>query len=144
MATGLNFINEIAPIVKMTCQKYQLKASVCIAQAILESNWGRNRIGLYNIFGRKWNKNGRFIEVPTSEYVKGKWIKIYAKFRDYDSLNEAIDSYCMLISHAPYRLDKTSLESYVTSLGKVYATDPKYAQSLLSLIHQYNLEQYDK
>lgn len=56
-----NFIALIAPTAQLICPKYKLFPSVCIAQACLESGWGRARPELsavYNYFGRKWHGKG--------------------------------------------------------------------------------------
>lgn len=49
------FINFIGDAAGNICAEYNLPASVCIAQAAIESGWGKYCIGNYNYFGRKWN-----------------------------------------------------------------------------------------
>jgi flagellum-specific peptidoglycan hydrolase FlgJ len=144
--TGKEFLTEISAAAQRVCGRYGLRASVCIAQALLESDWGEHAIATYNVFGRKWVKTGNYIELPTKEFINGKWITVSAKFRKYDSYDEALTSYCELISHAPYQAVKpnyANLEAYVRELGKMYATDPNYATKILNIIKMNNLTQFD-
>ena len=145
--TSEEFIDWIASVAQERCKKYKLFPSVCIAQAALESGWGRYRIGEYNLFGRKAVEGDRSIIVKTQEYLDGEWQNISAAFKDYDSLEEAVEDYCILITEEPVYapcLEQTTIENFVNTLGPIYATDPEYANKILRTISASELEQYDR
>lgn len=142
------FIEWLAPAAQRICPKYSLFASVCIAQAAIESGWSEHTIGEYNLFGRKAVSGDKSIIVETQEYEWGMWRTIYAPFKDYDSLEEAIEDWCILITQEPVyvtcleHLD--NIEHFVNILGPIYATDPCYAEKVLSTIRACDLTQYDE
>lgn len=140
------FINWIAPGVQEICKKYNLFSSVCIAQAALESGWGRYTIGKYNLFGRKAVDGDKSILVTTQECYDGEWQNISAAFKDYDSLEDAIEDYCVLLTEEPVYascLEQTTVEDFVNTLGPIYATDPEYANKILQTIGASELQEYD-
>ena len=68
------FIESIGSEAGKICADYNLPASVCIAQAALESGWGKYAIGNHNYFGRKWSGWGDYVELPTKEYINGQFV----------------------------------------------------------------------
>lgn len=147
VATGSAFLTEFAPKAQAWCKKYGLRASVCIAQAIIESDWGRKAIGGYNVFGRKWAPGkGAYVEKVTTEYKGGKPVVVKDKFRVYNSYDEALYSYCELMTHAPYQNVKpkySNLDAYVQEVARVYCTDPNYAKKVINVIKMNNLARFD-
>lgn len=145
--TPEEFITWITPVAQKICKRYNLFSSVCIAQAALESGWGKNRIGEYNLFGRKAVAGDKSITVETQECDNGVWKNVSVAFKDYDSLEEAIEDYCVLVTeelvYAPC-LKQTTVKDFVTTLGPIYATDPQYANKIIQTIGVSELEQYDK
>lgn len=145
-----NFIEYIAPAAQKICPKYNLPASVCIAQAILESGWGKYCVGDYNYWGRKWGGWGNYAVYSTDEYINGEWVTINAKFQSYDSLEQAVEDWCQLIREEPcYAPARDAwhapwiLTDFVNALAGVYATDPGYANKVMDTITYNNLMQYD-
>lgn len=144
------FIEWLGSSAQQQCACYGLPASVVIAQGALESGWGKDVIGEYNFFGRKWNGEGNYIEVPTQEYWGGEYHSIVAKFQDYDSLLAAIDDWCILITQEPCYseaygawCEHHDIEEFVRFMAEHYATDPDYADKVLSTIRANDLERYD-
>jgi len=144
------FIGWLAPAAMNKSAFFKLPASVLIAQGILESGWGTSIIGEYNLFGRKWGGWGNYIEVSTQEYIDGEYVDTVAKFQDYDSLYQACDDWCVLISQDekydyPYGIWNAThdIEQFVSALADVYATDPDYADKILSTIKANELTKYD-
>lgn len=141
------FIAWLAPAACSVCPSYRLPASVCVAQAALESGWGKYCIGNYNLFGRKYNGSGPYIEEVTEEYINGEWLTVTAKFQDYASLGEAVQDWCILITQEPAYavcLDYLdNVEKFVQNLAPIYATDPDYADKVLATIRANNLTQFD-
>lgn len=144
------FINMIGDTCRNICLKYNLPASVCIAQATLESGWGESVIGNYNYFGRKWNGWGNYVKLQTTEWTGSGYETVYAKFQSYNTLEQAIEDWCQLMRHEPaYEnamavWDSTwNLTEFVNTMAPVYATDPSYAGKILSTIEANDLTRYD-
>ena len=144
------FIDFIGDTAGKVCAEYNLPSSVCIAQAILESGWGRYCIGQFNYFGRKWNGWGNYVRQQTTEYINGEYVTIYDKFQSYESLEEAIRDWCVLITEEPAYADAIaewesnwSVEGFVYALAPVYATDPDYAHKIIATINANNLYRFD-
>lgn len=144
------FIDFIGDTAGRICAKYNLPASVCIAQAILESGWGRYCIGQFNYFGRKWNGWGNYVRQQTTEYINGEYVTIYDKFQSYESLEEAIRDWCILITEEPAYADALAewrsrwvVEDFVYVLAPVYATDPDYADKIVATIEANDLYRFD-
>lgn len=129
-------------------RKYGVLASLTIAQAILESGWGKASIG-NNIFGIKAGSSwkGKTQTRNTSEYVDGKYINITAVFRDYDSIADSIADHALLFVNASRYKNLIGCTDYKQACRNVqadgYATDPKYADKLISIIESNGLAQFD-
>jgi len=130
---------------------HKVKASVTLAQAILESGWGKSALTkkANNLFGIKADKawKGPTILMPTTEYYRGHKQTVDAFFRRYLSLADSIKDHALFLKKNPrYKAAfdcPTGIEFAKTIAECGYATDPGYAQLLISLIKQHNLEQYD-
>lgn len=118
-----------------------------IAQAILESGWGKSAIG-NNLFGIKAGSDwtGKTQTVGTSEYGARGYYHINDTFRDYDSISDSIEDHAKLLTNSRYDSVRAATD-YKTACREVqkdgYATAPSYADSLIKLIEQYNLNQWD-
>lgn len=125
-----------------------IPASYMIGQAGHETGWGKSEIRhadgspSFNLFGIKatggWK--GKVAEVTTTEYINGEARKVKAKFRAYDSYEDAFRDYARLIGNSPRyekvmaRLD--SVQGFASGLQKAgYATDPQYAAKLSRAIN---------
>ncbi|HEY9899998.1 MAG TPA: glucosaminidase domain-containing protein [Pantanalinema sp.] len=119
-----------------------LPASVILAQAALESDWGRAAIGTYNVFGIKGEGSKGSIKVLTREYVNGKALRTYAAFAKFGSFEEAFAAYAKLIhngNHPRAVAAKSDPVRYAKALQGSYATDPKYANKLISIMRSQGL-----
>lgn len=143
-----DFIDSIAPTAQKICKQFDLLPSVCIAQSILESNWGTQRIGAFNLFGRKAVDGDPAIMVKTWEEVNGEEVSILDSFKLYASLDEAITDYCILLTEEPCYLPalafRHNVEEYVRAFTPFYATDSQYADKILTTIRANELTQYDE
>lgn len=144
------FVEYIGNTAGTVCARYNLPASVCIAQAILESGWGKYCIGDYNYFGRKYGGWGQYEVCRTQEYIDGEYVTINDKFQSYDTLEEAIEDWCVLITEdwkyedALLEWQKTwDVEEFVYALAPIYATDPEYADKIISTINANDLKRFD-
>jgi flagellum-specific peptidoglycan hydrolase FlgJ len=130
-------------------------ASVTVAQAILESDWGRSGLALNanNYFGMKvmgtLGNNG-VVYMPTSEYdSEGQLYETVSAFRAYKSLTDSLADHDRLLqTGSRYATamksanDPTQFAALLAQAG--YSTDPAYASKLVALMDRYNLYQLDK
>src|ERR687896_342302 len=97
----LDFIRRAAPGARRGFRDFGVPASVTIAQAILESGWGKAHMGsANNYFGIKaQTANGKvtfgkvatgFVELPTKEFFNGREQTVMAKFRKYKSMADSM------------------------------------------------------
>ncbi len=125
-----------------------IPASNILGQAALESGWGKHEIkakdgsSSHNLFGIKATSDwkGKVAEVTTTEYIGGVARKVTAKFRAYDSYEEAFKDHARLLTKSP-RYSQTvaqadTAQGYAQGLQKAgYATDPAYADKLTKVIN---------
>lgn len=143
------FINAIKNGAIEGYKKYKILPSLTMAQAILESGWGKNHIE-YNLFGIKASSSwkGKVAVRQTKEFTNGKWITINAKFRAYNSFDESIEDHAKLLGQNKRYRNVTLASEYRTACLKVwkagYATDPQYPQKLIGIIEINKLYQYDE
>lgn len=148
--TNNEFINKIGSMAREDMQKTKILASLTIAQAILESNWGRSSLSVEpnnNLFGIKGEYNGNYVTLPTKEYENGRWVTINAKFRKYPSWRESIGDHSDLFNRLDRYKNLRGCTDYKLACRYVredgYATDPSYTNKLISLIETYNLNRFD-
>lgn len=125
-----------------------IPAANLIGQAAHESGWGKHEIknkdgtSSHNLFGIKagagWT--GKVAEVTTTEYIGGVPRRVTAKFRSYDSYEEAFRDHAKLLTSSPRYSNvvaqASTAQSYAKSLQKAgYATDPAYADKLTKVIN---------
>jgi flagellar protein FlgJ len=128
-------------------------ASVTIAQAILESNWGASRLAQENAnyFGIKARGQGGTAGVvwyDTWEVLDGENVIQRAPFRAYRELADSfVDHGRFFLENARYRAalavrsDPREFAREISRAG--YATDPSYAPKLIASMDRFNLYAYD-
>ncbi len=86
------------------------------------------------------------VEIPHVDYEKGKKVCRMQKFRCYRSYEECFADYekiIMLDRYKPVRKAATPDEAAHQLYKCGYATDPKYAHKLISIMKKYKLYDYD-
>ena len=142
------FINSIKDGAIATYEKYGVLPSLTLAQAVMESGWGRSPIG-HNLFGikagSKWD--GKVVRCGTHEQLEdGTVVQTSAVFRDYDSFEESIDDHGKLVSEGRYEKvpEATNYKEAAQAVADAgYATSLNYADSLIGLVEKYGLDQWD-
>jgi len=150
-AQQLEFIRRIAPWAQAAAEKHGVPASVTIAQAILESGWGKSSLAAKhnNFFGIKAARSGNAaVELPTWEVLNGKRVQVTARFRVFASPAECFDWRGRWLStsktYARAMADADDPIVFATRLWQCgYATDPNYPKKLVDLIQVYDLGQWD-
>lgn len=125
-----------------------IPAAHILGQAALESGWGKREIRMpdgsssHNLFGIKAGPSwkGKVAEVTTTEYINGTAHKVTARFRAYDSYEDAFKDHSRLLSKSA-RYSQTvaqadTAQEFAKGLQKSgYATDPAYANKLTQVIN---------
>ncbi|WP_312551749.1 glucosaminidase domain-containing protein [Massilia sp.] len=132
------------------CQRATgIPASFTLAQAALESGWGSRAPG-NNLFGIKADKawKGPTVDVPTHEVIKGKRVAIVDKFRAYPTLAASIADRADFFRRNPRYaacFKETTGEGWARAVAAAgYATDPKYAETLVAVMRGRRMSQYDQ
>ena len=148
--TTSEYIEKIGAMAREDMKKTKILASLTIAQAILESNWGRSSLAVEpnnNLFGIKGSYNGQSCVFPTSEYINGKWVKVNANFRKYPSWAESIADHSALFNNYNRYANLRGCKDYKLACKYVredgYATDPSYTSKLINLIESNYLNRFD-
>lgn len=144
------FINSIKEGALRSQRECSILASLTIAQAILESSWGKSGLAqkANNLFGMKafssWK--GRKVTMATTEWYDGKKQTINADFRAYASFAESIEDHNKLLENKRYKSVRECKE-YRDACREIYkcgyATDPSYPEKLLAIIEEYKLYEFD-
>lgn len=148
--TNSEFIEKIGAYAREDMKNSKILASLTIARAILEINWGRSALSQSpnnNLFGIKGDYRGSSCEFNTQEYINGKWITVKANFRKYPSWAESIADHSALFNTYNRYANLRGNTNYRDVCTKVredgYATDPSYSAKLINIIEQYNLTRFD-
>ena len=137
--------------------KYGVLPSITIAQAILESGWGKSELAVThnNLFGIKADSrwSGAIATISTNENYNDS---IIANFRKYNSINESIEDHGKflyensryaeygLFNAKDYKEQAQALEDAGYSTVQNENGIPIYADKLISVIEKYSLMQYDQ
>lgn len=147
-----NFIETVGKLAQTDSHADRILPSVTIAQAILESGWGKSLLTTRGsaLFGIKAGKNwtGRVYSCRTQECYDGvHFTTETACFRAYGSWAESIaDHGAFLCGSSRYRnvVGERNYRMACHALKAAgYATDPAYDAKLIHLIETYGLTKYD-
>jgi hypothetical protein len=125
-------------------------ASVTVAQAILESGWGKHTIrDAKNLFGIKGKGPAGSVRTPTKEFRNGKWVTEDANFAKYDSFAQSITEHAHFLlrnkRYAPAFKVKEDADAFAREIHKAgYATGPNYATELIALMKKHDLYRFDR
>lgn len=141
------FVNTLWPHAQAASQATGIPAQFMLAQAALESGWGKREIRLadgsqsFNVFGIKAGSSwsGAVAETVTTEYVNGVAQKTVEKFRAYSSYAEGFRDYANLLLNNPRYaavLEQQDAAGFARGLQQAgYATDPMYADKLMRILN---------
>lgn len=151
-ATPQEFIAAIKDAALATDSKTGVPAGFTVAQAALESGWGRyvpkgsgtTGRNSYNLFGIKALAGQDYVTCWTWEYDSSGWHRVQAKFRAYGSYQESIDDHARLLTgptrYAQCLSRATDVAAYARCVhASGYATDPAYADKLVQIMRTWGL-----
>ena len=146
------FIKKVAEKVKKYAPLYGICVhSPIIAQAIIESGWGKSGLAsnYHNYFGLKcgssW-KGGSVNMATREEYKPGVVTNIRDNFRTYEDFDAGIRGYFEFINTSRYKNLKgvKNPEEYVRRLkADGYATSSKYVDNIMRVIRDNKLTRFD-
>jgi flagellum-specific peptidoglycan hydrolase FlgJ len=159
------FIEKIGAMAKADMAKSGICAAVTIAQAILESGWGKSELAknANNIFGMKkslsgntwtgsaWDGKSVYSKQTKEVYVSGP-ATVQADFRAYKTLQDSVNDHSAYLAGARngsalrYKglvgcTDYKKAAQIIKAGG--YATAPDYVEKLCRLVEQYDLTRYN-
>ncbi|MEJ0087843.1 MAG: glucosaminidase domain-containing protein [Pseudomonadota bacterium] len=151
--TKQKFIETIMPQAQTAGRELGVDPRAIVAQAALETGWGTSKPadaagGSNNLFGIKaggrWQ--GASVSSSTQEYTGGVANDEVARFRAYASESDSIKDYVALLRDNPRYSEALNtggdVRAFATALQRGgYATDPDYANKLVSVAEQLGMRQ---
>ena len=142
------FLSMFGPIAREENRISGIPASVTLAQAALETGWGKSTIGAAkNLFGIKGTGPAGTTSHQTQEWQNGGFITIQAGFRKYNTWLESIQDHTAFLQKTRYQNAfkyTDNPDQFAREIHKAgYATDPEYSNKLIRLMNQYNMRQYN-
>ena len=144
--SAINYIKNHFKLAQNEMNKYNIPASITLAQALLETNFGKSKLAT--------NCNNHFgIKCFSKKCKKGHCMNFNDDthkdfFMKYKSEKESYNAHSIFLQKDRYsnlfNLNKNDYKSWCYELKKAgYATDKKYPEKLIRLIENYELYKFD-
>lgn len=140
-----DYITRYSDVALKKMQEYKIPASITVAQGIFESACGKSRLATEgnNHFGIKCHAEwkGDTILIDDDE--------LQECFRKYESVEESYNDHSLFLTTRKrysnlFELDIMDYKSWARTLKQDgYATNPQYADRLISLIERFNIAALD-
>ena len=139
-----DYIEQYADVAVKKMHEYKIPASITVAQGIFESACGKSRLATEgnNHFGIKCHEwDGDTILVDDDE--------LQECFRKYASVEDSYNDHSLFLTNRKryanlFQLDIMDYKSWARTLKQDgYATNPQYADRLISLIERFNIARLD-
>ncbi|TRX63549.1 glucosaminidase domain-containing protein [Carboxylicivirga sp. M1479] len=144
--TTPEYIDQYKDLAVKEMKRVGIPASITMAQGILESGNGNSTLARKsnNHFGIKCHSDWKGKRVYHDDDAKGecfrKYKTVYESYIDHSEFLVGKKRYASL-----FELKLTDYKGWAKGLKKAgYATDPKYAHSLINIIEKYKLHQLDE
>lgn len=139
------YIQKFAPYAVEEMEKYKIPASITLAQGLLETGGGQSRLALQgkNHFGIKCKEEWTGKTMSHTDDAPNEC------FRVYEDPKQSYEDHSIFLATRKYYtklfdLDPKDYKAWAYGLKKAgYATNPKYAQILISKIEKYKLYEFD-
>jgi flagellum-specific peptidoglycan hydrolase FlgJ len=140
-----NYIETYKEIAIKKMAEYKIPASITLAQGIFESACGTSRLATEanNHFGIKCHKEWE------GDSIKHDDDELQECFRKYKEPEESYNDHSLFLTSRPryanlFKLDVMDYQSWAHGLKAAgYATNPHYADRLISLIVRFDLARQD-
>jgi flagellar protein FlgJ len=146
-AQQASFVRSLEPLAQSAGQSLGVAPDTLIAQAALETGWGRNMPtdsngrSSSNLFGVKAGESwsGAAVQASTTEYVQGTPATTRAAFRSYGDAAQSVGDYVSLLQTSPRYAGALGTGSDVHAFANGlqrggYATDPDYVNKLVATV----------
>lgn len=140
------YISKYSDLAIVEMDRYNIPASITLAQGILESGSGESRLAVQgnNHFGIKCHDNWYGERIIEDDDKQGECFRKYLSaadsYRDHSLFLRERGRYSFLFEYK-----KGSYKKWARGLKEAgYATNPKYASLLINLIEKYNLDRFDE
>jgi LysM repeat protein len=145
-ANFLAYIDTYSDLAVRQMKKYKIPASITLAQGLLESGAGRSELTRKsnNHFGIKCGSNWQGKTVRHDDDARNEC------FRVYKHPEESYEDHSLFLTRGAryaflFKLSITDYKGWAGGLRKAgYATDPSYANRLITIIEDYELYKYDR
>lgn len=141
----LDYVRRYVGVAQKEMREYGIPASITLAQGLLESNAGDSRLSREsnNHFGIKCRSKCR--GCTCRNYTDDD---IYDMFRVFEQPLESYQEHSKLLTSKRYkhllRLGRKNYQAWAYGLKKAgYATDKRYAEKLIQIIEELELDRYD-
>jgi len=139
------YISKYSSIAIEEMNRYNIPASITLAQGILESGAGESRLAIEgnNHFGIKCHNNWNGETIIENDDEEGECFRKYTKatesYRDHSLFLTERGRYEFL-----FRYKNTDYKKWAKGLKKAgYATNPEYSTLLINLIEKNDLSRFD-
>lgn len=140
-----NYIEQYQELAIRKMYEYQIPASITMAQGVFESACGTSRLAREgnNHFGIKCHKEW------VGDTIKVDDDALQECFRRYEKVEDSYNDHSLFLTSRPryanlFTLDVMDYKAWARGLKEAgYATNPQYADRLISLIERFNLARLD-
>jgi len=142
-----DFVEKLYPLAEKYGAELGVDPRALLAQAALETGWGRNvscdanGVSSHNLFNIKADSrwSGPQAMVSTLEHENGETVRQQAAFRAYPDFESSFKDYVVFLKSNPRYRQALALaddgQSFVRALHEAgYATDPKYATKINTIM----------
>lgn len=143
------FLASLLPAVLTAAREHKVPPSVTLAQAVLESGWGRSGLArlAHNLFGVKAGSSPNRIRLASREHIRGRLRPRHRTFRTYESVDESIWHHARLLSedrrYAHARDVWTDWPEFLARIAPRYASSPRYPHLVSEIVEIYALDRWD-
>lgn len=145
-ARYVEYINKYSDLAVEQMKLHKIPASITLAQGLLESGAGRSELARKsnNHFGIKCGSSWRGRSVRHDDDARNECFRAYRNprdsYEDHSAFLKKGARYAFL-----FKLEITDYKGWAKGLKKAgYATDPSYANRLITIIEDYDLYKYDR
>ena len=142
------YVDRFLNVAQAEMKKYGIPASIKLAQGLIETNAGESRLSTKNnnhfgmkCFSKKCKKGhcSNFTDDSHKDFFR-TYKSAWASYRSHSKMLSGNKRYQHLFKLAP-----ADYKGWAKGLYKSgYATDKRYAEKLISIIEELNLQQYDE
>lgn len=142
----VEYVNRYSELAVEQMREHRIPASITLAQGLLESGAGMSELARKsnNHFGIKCGSSWNGRTVSHDDDARGECFRAYRNpkdsYEDHSAFLKRGARYAFL-----FQLDLTDYKGWARGLKKAgYATDPSYANRLITIIEDYELYKYDR